>query len=34
MMLDAISRETDLEDINEALLLTGNDDFDALAGVG
>jgi hypothetical protein len=32
MMLDAISRETELEDINEALPLTGNDDFDALAG--
>ena len=31
MMLDAISRETELEDVTYALLLTGNDDFNALA---
>ena len=31
MMLDAISRETELEDVTDALLLTGNDDFNALA---
>jgi len=33
MMLDAISRETELEDVTDALLLTGNDDFNALAGL-
>jgi NhaP-type Na+/H+ or K+/H+ antiporter len=33
MMLDAISRETELEDITDALLLTGNDDFNALAAI-
>jgi NhaP-type Na+/H+ or K+/H+ antiporter len=33
MMLDAMSRETELEDITDALLLTGNDDFNALAAV-
>ena len=33
MMLDAISRETELEDVTDALLLTGNDDFNALAAL-
>ena len=33
MMLDAMSRETELEDVTDALLLTGNDDFDALAAL-
>ena len=33
MMLDAMSRETELEDVTDALLLTGNDDFNALAAL-
>jgi NhaP-type Na+/H+ or K+/H+ antiporter len=33
MMLDAMSREAELEDVTDALLLTGNDDFNALAAV-
>jgi NhaP-type Na+/H+ or K+/H+ antiporter len=33
MMLDAVSREAELEDVTDALLLTGNDDFNALAAV-
>jgi NhaP-type Na+/H+ or K+/H+ antiporter len=33
IMLDAISRETELEDVTDALLLTGNDDFNALAAL-
>jgi hypothetical protein len=33
MMLDAISRETELEDVTDALLLTANDDFNALAAL-
>jgi hypothetical protein len=33
MMLDAISRETELEDVIDALLLTGSDDFNALAAL-
>jgi Trk K+ transport system NAD-binding subunit len=32
-MLDAMSREAELEDVTDALLLTGNDDFNALAAV-
>jgi NhaP-type Na+/H+ or K+/H+ antiporter len=31
MMLDAMSREAELEDVTDALLLTRNDDFNALA---
>ena len=34
MMLDAVSREAELEDVTDALLLTGNDDFNALAAAG
>jgi NhaP-type Na+/H+ or K+/H+ antiporter len=33
MMLDAMSREAELEDVTDALVLTGNDDFNALAAV-
>ena len=33
MMLDAMSREAELEDVTDALLLTGNDDFNALAAL-
>jgi hypothetical protein len=33
MMLDAVSREAELEDVTDALLLTANDDFNALAAV-
>ena len=33
VMLDAISRETELEDVTDALLLTANDDFNALAAL-
>jgi hypothetical protein len=33
MMLDAMSREAELQDVTDALLLTGNDDYDALAAV-
>jgi NhaP-type Na+/H+ or K+/H+ antiporter len=33
MMLDAISRDTELEDVTDALLLTGYDDFNALAAL-
>jgi hypothetical protein len=33
MMLDAMSREAELEDVTDALLLTGNDDFNALAAI-
>jgi NhaP-type Na+/H+ or K+/H+ antiporter len=33
MMLDAMSREAELEDVTDALLLTTNDDFNALAAV-
>jgi len=33
MMLDAISREAELEDVTDALLLTANDDFNALAAI-
>jgi NhaP-type Na+/H+ or K+/H+ antiporter/Trk K+ transport system NAD-binding subunit len=33
MMLDAMSREAELEDVTDALLLTANDDFNALAAV-
>ena len=31
MMVDAISREAELEEVTDALLLTGNDDFNAIA---
>jgi hypothetical protein len=31
MMVDAVSREAELEEVTDALLLTGNDDFNALA---
>jgi NhaP-type Na+/H+ or K+/H+ antiporter len=31
MMLDTVSREAELEDVTDALLLTANDDFNALA---
>jgi NhaP-type Na+/H+ or K+/H+ antiporter len=31
MMLDAVSREAELEEVTDALLLTANDDFNALA---
>jgi hypothetical protein len=31
MMLDAVSREAELEDVTDALLLTHNDDFNSLA---
>jgi NhaP-type Na+/H+ or K+/H+ antiporter len=31
MMLDAVSREAELEEVTDALLLTGSDDFNALA---
>ena len=31
MMVDAVSREAELEEITDALLLTGSDDFNALA---
>jgi NhaP-type Na+/H+ or K+/H+ antiporter len=33
MMLDAMSREAELEDVTDALLLTANDDFNALAAI-
>jgi NhaP-type Na+/H+ or K+/H+ antiporter len=33
MLLDALSREVELEEITDALLLTPNDDFNALAAV-
>jgi NhaP-type Na+/H+ or K+/H+ antiporter len=33
MMLDAMSRETELEDITDALLLTGNDDLNAVVAM-
>jgi len=33
MMLDAMSREAELEDVTDALLMTTNDDFNALAAV-
>jgi NhaP-type Na+/H+ or K+/H+ antiporter len=33
MMLDAISREAELENVTDALLLTANDDFNALAAI-
>jgi hypothetical protein len=32
-MLDAMSRESELEDVTDALLLTDNDDFNALAAL-
>ena len=32
-VLDAITRETELEDVTDALLLTGNDDFNALSAL-
>jgi hypothetical protein len=31
MMVDAVSREAELEEVTDALLLTGNDDFNAIA---
>jgi hypothetical protein len=31
MMVDAVNREAELDEVTDALLLTGNDDFNALA---
>jgi hypothetical protein len=31
MMVDAVSREAELEEVTDAVLLTGNDDFNAIA---
>ena len=31
MMVDAVTREAELEEVTDALLLTGSDDFNALA---
>jgi Trk K+ transport system NAD-binding subunit len=33
MLVDAVNREAELEEVTDALLLTGNDDFNALAAV-